>query len=428
MIGGGFAGLSAAALLSKQGKRVLLLERAARLGGRAAYFEQDGFIWQYGQHSHRLAKDGIAAQVFEKLGEPLDFIDTRGNKAYLYVDGKLHPRPEGVLDFLRTSIMPLSARLTFVRFFVRLIRQNPDDWYDRTFLDMYRTWYGNAHVERFLSFLGFTVMVPDPSRASAGEVIHFLKRAMRARVKQGEPVGGSKQVIDKLRDAILRHRGEIHTSEPAEAILVEGRKATGVRTKAGEYQAERVVFAMPLFNLFGLVDEGLFERGFVDYVKNIQSSSGLSIDFVFDEKVTDIKGGIIGVGVPLWVKFQSNIDPTVAPEGKHMSTWGMLFEPGAEITEKLVDETEARIKQIMEECIPGSVARIVRERKLVIPVINGNILMPRQSYPHRPGIVSKDIQDLYFIGDTTQGDGCSGDIAFSSAMKLADLLSTAQRK
>lgn len=422
IIGGGFAGLSAAALLSKQGRRVLLLEKASVLGGRAACFEQDGFVWQYGQHSHRLEKRGIAAQVFDRLDEPLEFIDTRGNDAYLYLDGRLYPRPDGLPAFLRTKLMPVGSRLNFLRFFAKLARQKPEDWYDTTLLEFYRTSFGDPAVERFLSFLGFTVMVPDPALVSAGEVIQFVRRAARARVKQGEPAGGAKQVIDKLARITQGHGGEIHGSELVESICVECGKAVGVRTQRGTYEADKVVFAAPLFDLFEVVDAGLFDRQFVHYVKNIESSRGLSIDFVFDGPVTDIKGGILGVDLPLWVKFQTNIDTTVAPPGKHVHTWAMLFERGAPITPELVQETEARIKGIMEDVLPGVLGKVVRERKLVIPVINGNVLKPEQSYPHRPGITCEDVKDLYFIGDTVRAPGCSGDISFASAMMLADML------
>ena len=55
-------------------------------------------------------------------------------------------------------------------------------------------------------------------------------------------------------------------------------------------------------------------------------------------------------------------------------------------------------------------------------MVNGNILTPLQSFPHRTKIKSKDVDNLYFIGDTTQGLGCSGDIAFSSAMILNKII------
>ncbi len=422
IIGAGFAGLSAAALLSQQGRRVLLVEKSGRLGGRAAYIERDGFVWQYGQHSHRLAGDGIAARVFERLGEPIDFIDTRGNTAYLYFDGRLHRRPESVGGFLTTSLLPWAALLDFLRFYRRVLKEDANAWYDRTLLDFYRERGRNPWVERFLGFLGFTVMVSDPGLVSAGEVIQFLQRAAKAPIKQGEPRGGSRQLIDKLEAAIRRHGGEIHAAERVETILVERGVAVGVKTDRAHYRAGKVVFAAPLPGLFRVMPESLFAPPFVDYVTHIRPSRGVSIDFVFNEPVTDITGGILGVDMPLWVKFQSNIDPSIAPAGKHVNTWAMLLDPDSPASRDAPDAAEARIKRLMEELIPGCTDRIVHQRRLILPMVNGNMLMPSQSYPHRPSIICPDVRNLYFIGDTVQAEGCSGDIAFSSALELAGSL------
>jgi phytoene dehydrogenase-like protein len=265
-------------------------------------------------------------------------------------------------------------------------------------------------------------MVCDPGRVSAGEVIQFLKRATKASVKQGEPLGGVKQIIDTLADVTRRQGGEIHVSESAMEILTEGRTAVGVRTHVAAYRARAIVFAAPLFRLFTLIREDLFSREFANYVKGIKSSRGLTIDFVSREPLADIQGGIVGVEVPLWVKFQSNADPSLCPQGSHVCTWGLLFDPDEELTTASVERTEAHIKRIVEEVFPGALAKVIQERRLVVPVLNGAMLIPRQSYPHRPDIVSTDVARLYFIGDTTRGEGCSGDIAFSSAIKLAALL------
>ncbi len=422
IIGGGFAGLSAAALLARQGRRVLLVEKSARLGGRAAYIERDGFVWQYGQHSHRLAADGIAARVFDTIGDPIDFIDTRGNTAYLYFDGRLHPRPEGIAGFLSTSLLPFTARLDFLRFYRRVLKTDPNDWYNRTLLDFYRQHGRNAAVERFLGFLGFTVMVADPAHVSAGEVIQFLQRAAKAPVKQGEPRGGSRQIIDKLEAAVRRHGGEIHAPERVEDILVAQGAVVGIQTDRASYRAGNVVFAAPLPGLFKVLPKSLFESSFVDYVTAIRPSRGVSIDFVFEHPVTDMAGGILGVDIPLWVKFQSHIDPTIAPAGKCVNTWAMLLEPGVPATSEQAEAAETRIKRLVEEIIPGCTRKIVHQRRLILPVVNANMLVPEQSHPHRPPVVSPDVKHLFFIGDTVQSEGCSGDIAFSSALDLAELM------
>ena len=64
--------------------------------------------------------------------------------------------------------------------------------------------------------------------------------------------------------------------------------------------------------------------------------------------------------------------------------------------------------------------RMQSSSERVTPVLNGNVLTPAQSKPHRPDIECPAVRGLYLIGDTVRGDGCSGDISFSSAMKAAD--------
>lgn len=88
--------------------------------------------------------------------------------------------------------------------------------------------------------------------------------------------------------------------------------------------------------------------------------------------------------------------------------------------QNIVDRAEERLKGVIAALFPDFLPAVVEERKIVVPVMNGNVLTPAQSKPHRPDIECSTIKGLYFIGDTVRGDGCSGDISFSSAMKTVD--------
>lgn len=59
VVGGGIGGLSTAALLAKNGKKVLLLEKRSRLGGRASSYEHKrGFTVDWGIHMCRYGEGG----------------------------------------------------------------------------------------------------------------------------------------------------------------------------------------------------------------------------------------------------------------------------------------------------------------------------------------------------------------------------------
>jgi phytoene dehydrogenase-like protein len=414
IIGAGYAGMSVAALLAHSGRKVIVLEASGMIGGRAlSYKNEKGYVWEYGAHSHRLAHKGIANEVFKRLGEKIDFLP-EAKDAKLIFKGRLWERPEGPAGFLKTPLLSFRARLTLLALLIKIKKADPLVWYDKTLLDFYRTSFQNPEVEAFLPFLGMTIMCPSPDKVSAGEVIDFLQRALKAGIGVGEPKGGSAQIFSKLKKHIDK-TGEIHLNEKAEKIITENGRAVGVKTDRSKYSAKKVIFAARLPLLLGLMDNLLLPKTTLDYAKNIENSSGLTIDFITDRPVTNIRSSILGVDTPIWARFQSNADDSFTPHGKYISTWGIMLPWHFDGDKKTVEQTEKKLKDSISAIFPNFMPMVIEERKIVVPVMNGNVLTPVQSKPHRPDVECSTIKGLYFIGDTVQGDGCSGDISFSSA-------------
>jgi phytoene dehydrogenase-like protein len=419
IIGAGYAGMSAAALLAHSGRKVIVLEASGMIGGRAlSYKNEKGYVWEYGAHSHRLAHKGIANEVFKRLGEEIDFLP-EAKDAKLIFKGKLWERPEGSAGFLKTPMLSFRARLALLALLIKIKKADPLAWYDKTLLDFYKTSSQNPEVEAFLPFLGMTIMCPTPDKVSAGEVIEFLQRVLKANVGAGEPRGGSAQLFYKLKTHIERN-GEIHVNEKAEKIIIENGRAIGVKTDRAKYSAQNIIFAARLPLVLDLIDNLLLPKATLDYAKNIENSSSLTIDFITDKPVTDIRSSILGVDIPIWARFQSNADASFTPHGKYISTWGIMLPWHFDGDKKIVGETEKKLKDTISAIFPEFMPMVIEERKTVVPVMNGNVLTPAQSKPHRPDIECPAIKGFYFIGDTVKGDGCSGDISFSSALIAAD--------
>src|SRR6185436_1134073 len=66
VIGGGLAGLTAAAYLARGGVEVTVFERARKLGGRAQTGNRQGFSFNLGPHA--LYRRGAAAAALRELG------------------------------------------------------------------------------------------------------------------------------------------------------------------------------------------------------------------------------------------------------------------------------------------------------------------------------------------------------------------------
>lgn len=75
VVGGGLAGLSAAAFLRKYGFETILLEKNDRCGGLAQSFERKGFTWDTGPRA--LIDGGIIGPLLERLGLELPMVPSR---------------------------------------------------------------------------------------------------------------------------------------------------------------------------------------------------------------------------------------------------------------------------------------------------------------------------------------------------------------
>jgi len=90
VVGGGLAGLSAANALAGDGHRVVLLEQADHLGGRAATQQDRGYLLNFGPHA--LAQAGVAARTLRQWGVPFQGKEPDTSSAsFMTYGGRLHP-------------------------------------------------------------------------------------------------------------------------------------------------------------------------------------------------------------------------------------------------------------------------------------------------------------------------------------------------
>jgi phytoene dehydrogenase-like protein len=72
VVGGGMAGLTAAAYLARAGRKVLLCEKERRLGGLVGSFERGGFVFDGGIRA--IENSGIVVPMLRQLGIEIEFL------------------------------------------------------------------------------------------------------------------------------------------------------------------------------------------------------------------------------------------------------------------------------------------------------------------------------------------------------------------
>jgi phytoene dehydrogenase-like protein len=122
VIGGGLAGLTAAATATRGGATALVLE-AHQPGGRARTTERDGFLWNLGGHALYLGGPGAAALASVGVtpsGAPPPLARYLGARG-----GDLHRLPTGPGSLLRTSLLGARSKAHLAGVLARLPRMAP---------------------------------------------------------------------------------------------------------------------------------------------------------------------------------------------------------------------------------------------------------------------------------------------------------------
>ena len=421
VIGSGYAGLSAAAILAKGGLDVVLLEKGNILGGRASgYRDPEGIYHEYGQHGHRLAEGGAAYAVLRKVGERIDF-RKHTFPPMIYYQEKLHRTSDSPAALFQNKILSWRGKFGMVKVFTKLVRSKPKQWYSKNLLEFYHANFApNPEVESFLDLLGFTILAPKAELCSAGEMIDFLTKASRSLKRVGTPFSGSEQVLGKL-SKVVKTRGQIRMGEAVREIRIKDGAISSVETDAQTYTGKACIFAAPVDGLLPLVPAGSLPAPFGEFACNIEHTSSILLEFVSEVPIAEL-GLIIGYGIPLWANFPTIEDPTLAPPNRHLSIFQILLDQSKKDAPGYCDEMEKILRQSAEIMFPGFMDKVLAERKLYIPLQNGVLLKPGQARPFRPAPDATGIKNLYLAGDTTNGGGISGDIAFNSALTVCDLI------
>jgi hydroxysqualene dehydroxylase len=307
VIGGGFAGLSAAVALAGRGFRVAVLESKPALGGRAYSFpdSETGDFVDNGQH----VLMGCYAETFkflERIGQSgqlvfhpdlaIQMVEREGRNGVLQtarLPGPLHMTAALMRYRLLTGRERLSAMVAGLRM-LRMRRHDRarlDKATVKTLMDM----LGQGERARQCLWypLAIATLNEDPALASAALLAEVLKRAFFSRRSDSAFVYAKVGLSDLYCSASARmieaSGGLVETRAVVEMLEfgAEG-KITGVRLRDGRrLQAANFIAAVGPAQLARFLPEGAGADPFFAHLDEITSSPIICVHAWFDREVTD---------------------------------------------------------------------------------------------------------------------------------------------
>lgn len=217
VVGGGLAGLAAAATAARAGRRVVLVEGQS-LGGRAQVDRREGFTFNRGPRALYLSGAGV--DVLADLGVPTDRGGppaVRGSMALH--DGGLDLLPQGPVSLARTGLLSWRDKVAFGRTLSRLAKidvttlgaMTADEWIASLGLGH----RGQALVRtlvRLTTYVAATDLLDAPSAVAQLQV----GVARRPGVRYLD--GGWQSLVDGLAGQAEGHGAEIRTGVGARRV------------------------------------------------------------------------------------------------------------------------------------------------------------------------------------------------------------------
>src|SRR5579864_3628667 len=307
VIGGGFAGLSAAVALAGRGFRVAVLERKPALGGRAYSFADSdtGDFVDNGQHV-----------LMGCYAETLKFLDRIGASGLLVfrpdlaIEMRERDGRAGVLKtarlpgplhmtgaLLRYRLLTPRERLSAMIAGLRMLRMHRHD----------RARLVQATVKALMDVLGqgerarqcfwyplaIATLNENPELASAALLAEVLKRAFFSRRSDSAFVYAKVGLSDLYCPGSVRKieasGGLVETRAVVEVLEFGGEgKIKGVRLRDGRrLQAANFIAAVPPAQLVRLLPEGAGADPFFAHLGEITSSPIVCVHAWFDREITD---------------------------------------------------------------------------------------------------------------------------------------------
>jgi len=270
VIGGGLGGLTAANMMARFGRSVLLLEYHYKLGGLATWFKRPGHIFDISLHGFPVGMIKTCRKYWTKeIAESI-----------VQLKGVRFDNPQfslettfDMLDFKRILHEKFNvSKETVDNFFTTLRKMNYYDDNQITVRELFEQFFpGRKDVVRMLmepiTYANGSTL--DEPAITYGIVFsNFMSKGVYIFR------GGTDKLISMMKTEMVKNGVEIATSATVEKIIVENGKAAGVVVNGKTIKAKAVISNANLRNtIFKMAGEEHFPKDFVDAARKVRMNN-----------------------------------------------------------------------------------------------------------------------------------------------------------
>jgi phytoene dehydrogenase-like protein len=414
VVGGGLAGLTAALILGRAGRRVALFEKAPEAGGRAGTLTRDGFAFNVGPHA--IYRAGAAARLLGRLGVTLDGGRPDVGAGQAVCRGALHPLPITPAALLATPLLGLRGKLRLAKLFASLPRLDPaplDGTSVAAWLEALRL--PDDARALVLAFVRLTTYADAPERLDAGATVRNLNLG-------GAGVlylhGGWRTLVDDLAARARQAGVVLHARAPVAAVEREtGGRASGVRLSDGTRVGARSVIVTAAPEQAARLVEGADDTPLARWAATRVPVRAACLDVALRRLPRPRATFALGIDRPTYFSVHSAV-ARLAPEGGALIHVARYLAPEAAAGDAA---TERELHGLLDLMQPEWRKELVHERFLPDLVVTHALpAAAERGLRGRPGPEVPGAPGLYLAGDWVGPEGLLIDASLSSAARAVD--------
>ncbi|PYZ94402.1 phytoene dehydrogenase [Salipaludibacillus keqinensis] len=415
IVGGGLAGLSTAAYLAHQGKKVALLERG-KLGGRAMTIQLKGYQFNFGAHAIYARDTSYLTKIENDLGLRIQWEDFTQLKAKYDMGEDTSVIPSNIGGLLQTKLLKGMDKFRFAyhMLFTTLGFEKGDpnlsiqEWIDLRKISP-------AVKEMMLNLATTNFFSGDPDSIPSDVFFSYYRRLFKTNIPVSFIQGGWKVLIEEFKRVIKQNGGEIHEKTKITHINSNQDFVTEVQTKRHSYSAEDFIFAIPPEELQKLFQETPIQSDLERYT-DYEPTYVMFYDVGLKKRIESDYTYIFDKDRQIFITDISYYDMEAAPPG------GQLLQAVGYLNQHEINDTGAheemiqRMEQFYDKHFEGWRKQLAIPRASKKPVLQAiRWAMNQRGLPTH---FSK-LQNAHFAGDWCQGVGQLSELSFSSAYQVS---------
>jgi len=474
VIGAGFGGAPVAALLARSGKKVALIEKTARAGGKTQTTERKGYRFEMFGAVGIPAYNSRFHELVDSLGvaDRAPFVIPEGNAASIRYRNRagewkvsysplLATGSEEEMTAMKATLGVTDADLEALGAFYGEILSLADEAIEAldevgAYAWMEQFNLATPLVSQICMNLN-TLFVVAVDRLPASEMIFALRDQVLGGAGRYH-VGGYGHVAEVCAQYVEEQGGLYLTKTRVQEILVEDGRAVGVRTADGDIRARAVISNAGIQpTVLLLAGAGHFPPDYVERVTALEPSWAIcGFRYVLDKRIFD--AALIPVfsdeswlneeryqdmlngkwpDVPLIaIDVPSEFDPGLSDIPGHQLANCQVFMP-ADTASPLVDEAISRCEAVIDELWPELKDHVIRKepygakqissmsRDVAVPGCGGEAVGIAQVVG-QCGRTKPDprtpLPGLYIVGCDAGGRGAGTHQAVDSAFNVAAMV------